>query len=181
MFNCKEEHFCDEFWGFFRSINKSPAEYYNVEGIGEATMRRVVFDCDRCGKKDIGGMAGLFDQKGESAENLLPEELFQRQVEKVGYRDALLVEMTASLLHRLSEVRSWNHYCDRCFGRIVEDIADVAMLKKAQPKTKQEPVPETKKGVAVVPPQKVVPPAKAPVKAPGKAPGKARFQEELSL
>jgi hypothetical protein len=145
MHNCQEPHFCDEFWGFFKAVGKTPAEYYNDDGIGEATMRRVVFDCDRCGKKDVGTMFGLFDEQGETESNRLAEEVFARQVHQVGFRENLLVGMVHGVLDKLHEVRRWNHYCDKCFRRMVEDLADVALLKRgAAPKPvlpKPEPPP----------------------------------------
>lgn len=149
MHNCQEPHFCEEFWGFFKAVGKTPAEYYNDDGIGEATMRRVVFDCDRCGKKDIGTVFGLFDERGEAAENRLSEEGFARQVHQMGFKENLLVGLVHGALDRLQEVKHWNHYCDKCFRRVVEDLADVALLKRSgkvdlgpAPKPAPKPTPE---------------------------------------
>ena len=162
MHNCQEPHFCEEFWGFFKAVGKTPAEYYNDDGIGEATMRRVVFDCDRCGKKDVGTMFGLFDEQGETDSNRLPEEGFAKQVHQMGFRENLLVGLVHGVLTKLQEVRRWNHYCDKCFRRVVEDLADVAQLKRSgAKKLADEPTPAPK-----VTPAKVIVPEPVPVLPP---------------
>jgi outer membrane biosynthesis protein TonB len=85
-------------------------------------------------------MFGLFDEQGETESNRLAEEVFARQVHQVGFRENLLVGMVHGVLTKLQEVRRWNHYCDKCFRRVVEDLADVALLKRgAGKKVGEEP------------------------------------------
>jgi len=137
MHNCSEPNFCREFWTFFQAMGLSPAEYYNEGGIGDAIMRRVVFDCDRCGKKELQEVFGLYNREGEGEEHLLDEEQRLELISGVGHKEPLVEALTFSTLRSLEEALGWVHYCRRCFTTVSDNLAKVANLKKpAKPKAK---------------------------------------------
>ena len=145
MHNCNEEHFCPEFWRFFEAIGSTPVEYYNRDGIGEAVMRRVVFDCDRCGKKDVEPVFGLYNRDGESEEHRLSEEGFFELLASAGKKDKLVAELSFSILEKVEEARGWIHYCDKCFGKMSDTLGQFVNVKKPpkkKPKKKEsKPAP----------------------------------------
>ncbi len=130
MHNCKEPHFCREFWAFFRTMGLTPASYYNEGGIGDEIMRRVVFDCDRCGKRDLTEVYGLYNREGEGEENLLGEDERFEQVTKVGHNAQLVEALTFGTLRSLEEGLGWVHYCRRCFMTVSDNLAKIANIKK---------------------------------------------------
>ncbi|MBM4373111.1 MAG: hypothetical protein FJ098_15760 [Deltaproteobacteria bacterium] len=168
MHNCQEPHFCREFWTFFKAKGLTPREYHNDGGIGEAVMRRVVFDCDRCGKKDLDEVFGLYDRGGEGPEHLLGEEARMEQVAEVGYRDPLVVTLSQGVFSGLAEGRGWLHYCRRCFAATAEGLAKIANVKpvaRTQPRTKNAaatPGPAARPATPAAPPAPRAPAPRAP-------------------
>lgn len=147
MHNCPHPHFCYEFWEFFRSRGITPVEYYNQDGIGEKVMRRVVFDCDRCGKRDIQEVFGIYDLKGEASENRLDESERIEAALTAGIADADVTRLTYMLLEQIEGIKGWQHYCRRCFQSIAEHVAKVlkppvvpSKMKKAAVKKVAHPV-----------------------------------------
>lgn len=125
MHNCPYPHHCKEFWAFFAAKGLTPAEYYNEGGIGEKVMRRVVFDCDRCGKKDIGEMFGLYTDAGEQPENRLTETRRAEMLSQFGYGSQDVNRLCTSVLETLEASKSWQHYCSKCFQRVVDGVATI--------------------------------------------------------
>ncbi|MBM4354994.1 MAG: hypothetical protein FJ109_14615 [Deltaproteobacteria bacterium] len=154
MHNCPNPHYCREFWHFFDAVGKTPAEYYNEDGIGERAMRRVVFDCDRCGKRDVEEMFGLYNTGGEAAEfHLTPEERGQR-VEKLGYATPDVPAVSYVILAELEKVRGWQHYCGKCFQAVVDAAGRILNLtprKVGGGKKKPAPRPAPPEGEAAEP------------------------------
>jgi len=128
MHNCPNPHFCREFWHFFDAVGKTPAEYYNEDGIGERAMRRVVFDCDRCGKRDIEEMFGLYNTGGEADEFRITPEERVRNVEKLGYSTPDVPAVSYAILAELEKVRGWQHYCGKCFQAVVDSAGKILNL-----------------------------------------------------
>lgn len=131
MQNCPSRNHCREFWAFFRERGISPAEYFNRDGIGEAIMKRIVFDCDRCGKKDIGEPWTIYRTSGpDEGKRIAPEEVrdvFAR-AGSLGCSDAFL----GSILDLLHADQGWEHYCDPCF-RKVASLAGAIVGKPPKP------------------------------------------------
>ena len=130
MHNCKEPNFCREFWSFFRTKGLSLANYYNEDGIGDEIMRRVVFDCDRCGKRELTEVYGLYNREGEGEENLLGDDERFEQVTKVGHNAQLVEALTFGTLRSLEGGLGWVHYCRRCFMTVSDNLAKIANIKK---------------------------------------------------
>lgn len=125
MHNCPNPHYCREFWSFFESKGITPAQYYNEGGIGEKVMRRVVFDCDRCGKKDIGEAFGLYTEAGELPEHRVPEARRADMLAQFGYASPEVVRLTFAVLEDLESVKKWQHYCGKCFQRVTDGVAAI--------------------------------------------------------
>lgn len=191
MHNCVEPHFCREFWTFFKAIGRTPAEYYNEGGIGDAIMRRVVFDCDRCGKRDLADIYGLYDRNGEEEENLLGDEARLELINRVGYKDPLVETLTFATLRSLEDGLGWVHYCRRCFMTVSDNLAKVANLKKPvkPPKPKPKVAAPAPEPAAEVAPEPILDPADEPApeagpktgKAGGKASGRKKSSGDLPL
>ncbi len=138
MHNCPNHHYCKEFWSFFAAKGMTPAEYYNEGGIGEKVMRRVVFDCDRCGKKDIGEMFGLYTDGGEGPENRIGEGRRLELVQQFGYSSGDMVKLTTAVLENLETAKGWQHFCGKCFQRMVDGVGNIlGESKKSPPKAKE--------------------------------------------
>lgn len=149
MHNCPERHFCQEFWNFFEAKGLTPAEYFNEDGVGDAAMRRVVFDCDRCGKKDLDQVYGLYDLDGENPENRLDIEVQTKRVAEVGYTTTVVTELMVVTMEQLEKELGWHHFCDKCWGKMVESLAQLANQKKpAAPKKPKAAKKEPKAEVA---------------------------------
>ncbi len=152
MHNCVEPHFCREFWTFFSAKGLTPAEYHNEGGIGDAIMRRIVFDCDRCGKRDLDTVFGRYDQAGEGEEHLLGEDARSDLIVEVGHKDPMVESLTFGTLRTLEDGLGWLHYCRRCFSYMADNLAKVANVKKParppKPRPKPEPEPAPKPAVA---------------------------------
>jgi len=172
MHNCEEPHFCREFWNFFDAKGVSPVEYYNEDGIGEKAMRRIVFDCDRCGKKDIQEVFGLYSVEGEAEENRLSPEQELETVSKVGHKDPLVATVAYHMMADLEGGKGWQHYCRKCFQKVADNVAQILNEKRPTPgkKTakKKEPV-ETP--TPIKEPEET---SKAPAPKKEKAPAKKR-------
>lgn len=117
MRNCPQPGHCREFWAFFRERGESPQQYLRQHGIEEDYMKRIVFDCDRCGKRDIGEPWTLWHQSGESEGQRLPPETIAAAFGKVGPLGCsqAFVEI---ILDALKTEHAWEHYCDACFRKV---------------------------------------------------------------
>ena len=136
MHNCPRTRYCREFWDFFRSRNILPPDYYNQDGIGDRAMRRIVFDCDRCGKKDIGEIYSAYRPEGEGPEFTVPEAQRRTMVESFGFAWDDLGPFVFHTLAHLEKERGWVHYCRRCFQQTSEWMAKICAVK-ANPALKE--------------------------------------------
>ncbi len=148
MHNCPNPHFCREFWHFFDAVGKTPAEYYNEDGIGERAMRRVVFDCDRCGKRDIEEMFGLYNTGGEAEEFRISPEERVRNAEKLGYSTPDVPAVSYAILAELEKVRGWQHFCGKCFQAVVDSAGRILNLAPKVEGGTPRKKPATKKGAS---------------------------------
>lgn len=145
MHNCPEPHYCPEFWRFFRAKGTTPVLFYNEGGIGEEAMRRIVFDCDRCGKKDIVNMFGLYSRGGETEEDRLDAAQRAELTAAVGHTDEHVVHISFNILEDLEELKSWQHYCKGCFQKVTDSTKSILHPprkpgKKKKPAAKEAPV-----------------------------------------
>ena len=93
-------------------------------------MRRVVFDCDRCGKRDLPDVFSLYSREGEGEEHLLDDEARLDLIIKVGHKDPIVESLTFDTLRSLQDGLGWLHYCRRCFMYVSDNLAKVANVKK---------------------------------------------------
>lgn len=157
MHNCPEPHYCPEFWRFFQAKGITPVEFYNEGGIGEEAMRRIVFDCDRCGKKDIPDMFGMYSRGGETEEDLIDEIQQAEMVKGVGHGHEHVSHITFSILGDLEQLRQWQHYCRVCFKKVADSAKSILNPPRKPGRKKAKPAP------------KVEEPAKPAVAAPAAA------------
>ncbi len=127
MHNCPRPHYCNELWQFFEAIGKTPAEYYNEDGIGEKVMRRIVFDCDRCGKRDLLEVYGLYNLEGEEEVCRLDEVQRADMLLQAGHTGEHISRISFIMLDELETSKEWQHYCRACFKDVADGIA--RMLK----------------------------------------------------
>lgn len=118
MRNCPYPNRCREFWVFFEERGITPVEYSNRNGIGESVMKRIVFDCDRCGKKDIGEPLSAFYTGGEAEGQRLPTADFAAMVERFGPLHCS-EDFLGGVLGLLKDELTWEHYCEPCFRKVV--------------------------------------------------------------
>lgn len=150
MKNCWLPHYCDKFHRFFEERGLTPIQYYNRDGIGAQAMRRIVFDCDRCGRKDIDPVFSRYSREGQADENLLSVEDRTALIDQVGYRYEDLGETVFSLLGNIEQAKGWFHFCDKCFGNIADSLAKIMNVTKARAEAKVE-APEEPANVAELP------------------------------
>lgn len=167
---------CREFWGFFRTRGQTPQQYLRLHGIEEDLMKRIVFDCDRCGKRDIGEPFTLFRTSGEQEGERIPSEEFAPLFAKAGPQ-ACSQGFLEVILAALKAEHAYEHYCDACFRKVAtlataivnKPVAKVpAAAAKASPVARalasDRPVPVVK--APPPPPPPPPPPAPAPKAAP---------------
>lgn len=123
--NCTEPQFCREFWDFFQKNGTNPQEYLRKFGIKEDVMKRIVFDCDRCGKKDIGEPVSVFFTDGEHDGERMTHEEFAASIERLG-KLPVSKEYLGDVLALLHTHEGWEHYCTPCFRKVAQ--AAVGML-----------------------------------------------------
>jgi len=143
MHNCPHPHYCRELWAFFNAIGRTPAEYYNVDGIGEQVMRRVVFDCDRCGRRSLPEVFSSYTEHGESEEYLLDEGGQAEAMDKMGYGPGNIARVTFTILRQMEELKGWQHYCRGCFRAITDGVA---VLLRESRSGRKKPAPRSKAG-----------------------------------
>ena len=127
MANCKRR--CDAFWLFFRKIQKTPREYYNKDNLGELCMRRVVFDCDRCGKKDIGKAFSRYQEDAYPEEKVLDKESKAALLEDSDFLYDDLGESFFSILQLIEREKNWRHFCHKCFHKVLSSWAAILEIK----------------------------------------------------
>ncbi len=151
MHNCREPNFCASFWNFFSQKDISPKIYYNYEEIGDKVMRRIVIDCDRCGKREIDTVYSLYNKEGEGEEFLLPEEERLQMVEDVGYgaHKEGFNPVVDAIFKYAEQEKKWVHYCQKCFQAINDSIgkalkieSSIKTTKKISKKAKKEDKPD---------------------------------------
>lgn len=189
MHNCEEPRFCPEFWAFFERRGIDPPDYYNEDGIGDRAMRRIVIDCDRCGRKDLDRVYALYRPEGEGEEYELSEEDREALVDEAGFAWDDIGPLLFHVMGELETGRSWVHYCKRCFGQMAEAVGKICQVKPAGKSAKKPAAkkPVAKKPAAEAPAEEAAPApdksaekatkkaAKAPAKKPAKkATGKMR-------
>jgi len=175
MHNCPLPHKCSEFWSFFDAKGISPAEYFNENGIGDKVMRRVVFDCDRCGKKDISELYGAYTREGETPEHRLGPEQRAEAARKVGYAGDHVTHITFGVVGLLEETRKWQHYCKKCFQKVADSVAGILEEKRSasyrgDEDARDEKPAETRFALPIAVRKPPAPPLVAPVVAVRKPP-----------
>jgi len=156
MRNCPYPDQCREFWAFFREQGVQPREWLRLHGLPEDLMKRIVFDCDRCGKKDIGVPFSLFRTSGEGEGNRLSPEEFQPSFEALGPLGCPQAFLEA-VLAALKDQCGYEHFCEGCFRKVGSLAA--ALVNRPAPKaparTSRQPavaevlaVPRARKEVA---------------------------------
>lgn len=134
MHNCRERHHCAEFWEFFRVRGITPAQYAGRDAIGEVVMKRVVFDCDRCGKKDVGEPVSAWRTSGPDEGQKLDPAAFHEVATRGGKEKVPCPEpFLLGLLELLRDQKGWEHYCVACF-RKVAGLAGGIVGKPAAPR-----------------------------------------------
>lgn len=128
MVHCDKK--CEDFWRFFRNINKTPAEYYNKNNIGELCMRRVVFDCDRCGKKDVEKVFSRYDEDTYPENKLLDEKTRAELFEESDYLYDDVGESFFQIMQIMEKEKDWRHFCDKCFIKVLGSWAQIMNIKK---------------------------------------------------
>ena len=124
MRNCTEPHYCPGFWQFFERRGVSPSQYLKQNGIEENVMKRIVFDCDRCGKKDVGVPWSIFHVGGtEEGQRLQPAEWLEHvaRAGDTGCTEGFLF----GVLGLLNEEHKWEHFCDSCFRKVAALSAQI--------------------------------------------------------
>jgi hypothetical protein len=158
MHNCPETHHCREFWAFFRERGITPVQFTNRNGIGEKVMKRIVFDCDRCGKKDIGEPWSVYrTSEPDEGRRLTAEEFHQvaAAAGPLGCPESFL----ASILDLLHTEHDWEHYCEPCFKKVASLAgAIVGRPVAAKPVAASSAMTAVGKALAAEP----RPPARAP-------------------
>ncbi len=130
MSNCRYPHYCNAFWRFFESRGLTPVRYYNEGGIGEQAMRRIVIDCDRCGRRDIGDVFALYTPEGEGEAYLVPLDEQHGRVQAAGYPAAELWPFLQGWLAQLERERQWVHLCGPCFQKLCDCTATILNVKR---------------------------------------------------
>jgi len=130
MHNCPQggQH-CRRFWAFFKDTDQTPVEYFNEDGIGERVMRRIVFDCDRCGKRDVNPTYSRYGPEGEGEEHLLDEAARKEVMGRHGYNSNASERAVFDLLVVFEEEKTWQHYCPRCFKTILDSVGKLLQEK----------------------------------------------------
>ncbi|RME56408.1 MAG: hypothetical protein D6795_01490 [Deltaproteobacteria bacterium] len=131
MHHCPYPNYCANFYDFWKKRRLLPVAYFNEQGIGESVMRRIVIDCDRCGKKDVSPFYSRFTEEGEGAEYLRDAGARKEMIERLGYPFAGIGEVVFTLLERLETDRKWFHYCEKCFSKITDAVATIYDVKKS--------------------------------------------------
>jgi len=133
MRNCPNRQHCREFWAFFEERGITPVEYSNRNGIGESVMKRIVFDCDRCGKKDIGEPLSAFVTDGADEGQRLPAADFAALIGRFGPLHCS-EQFLGGVLQLLKDELAWEHYCEPCFRKVVGGAGTiVGRAQKAAP------------------------------------------------
>jgi len=145
MAHCSQR--CEAFWGFFRKIQKTPREYYNKDNIGELCMRRVVFDCDRCGKKDIGKVFSRYDEEIYPEEKVLEKDQLSALLEESDYLYTDIGESFFQIMQIMEKEKKWRHFCDKCFSKALNSWAQMLDIKKRGRKVSSDSVATPKKSV----------------------------------
>jgi len=173
------DNYCTPFWDFFRHRGVTPAEYYNAGGIGEKVMRRIVYDCDRCGRRAVQPVYAL-DITGDEGTGPLGEEARRDAVLSRGYSAAAVTEAAYLILGIVQREKGWEHFCGVCFRHVCDGVAKALgerRPKKAKPQVAPEPVIEAEPVVVAAPAPtngKSKPAANATAKATAKAKAKAK-------
>lgn len=115
--NCPLDNYCPVFWDFFKRRGITPVQYLRQHGLGEDAMKRIVFDCDRCGKKDIGQPFSVYYTDGEREGERISDEEFQAQMGRIK-SIACSTEFLGSVLDLMHREEGWEHYCDSCMAKI---------------------------------------------------------------
>ncbi|HOE81683.1 MAG TPA: hypothetical protein PK329_01755 [Myxococcota bacterium] len=132
MRNCEKPGYCNAFWDFFKQRGITPIEYTNINGIGELVMKRIVFDCDRCGKKDIGVPLTAFYTDGENEGQPIPTEDLKGMIQR--FRPLQCSEQfIVNVMRLLKEELTWEHYCEPCFKKIVSGAGTIVGQRQKGP------------------------------------------------
>lgn len=145
MHNCPFPNYCEEFWGFFENRKILPKDYYNIDGIGEKVMKRIVYDCDRCGKKDIGEVYSHLSHEGETENKPLPDAQFIDRMKEFKESGLIDHEFFRSLLSLMRDAKGWQHFCGVCFKKMLALTAIILNIRsKAVKAPAAKPAPPAK-------------------------------------
>lgn len=139
------EHFCSNFTEFFEKNRIRPADYYNQDGVGNEVMRRIVFDCDRCNKKDIDEVFSRYQDGFAADGHLLSQEELEAMFKAKGFHFEGVGEAVSFLLGLMEERFGWIHLCAKCFDRAINWSA---RFLKVKPFITAETVKEQEKKAA---------------------------------
>ena len=150
MHHCPQPgEYCGSFWRFFEERDTTPVEYFNLGGIGEDVMRRIVYDCDRCGKREIGPVFSLLEEPFEigSEGEPLDEDGRADLVRSRGYEAPAVIEAAFVIMEIARREKGWDHLCGGCFRRVCDGVASALgeqrpRKPKAAPKQTEEAEPE---------------------------------------
>ena len=81
-------------------------------------MKRIVFDCDRCGKKDIGEPVTIFHTDGADEGQKMTADEFGAIMERTG-KLPCTKDLLGDVLEMLHRHEGWEHYCSSCFRKVV--------------------------------------------------------------
>ena len=142
--------YCRHFWQFFQARHITPVTFFNVYGIGEDVMRRIVFDCDRCGKRDIKSIYSLNVEVTEAGVEPGPlgDDERREAVRSRGYSNPAIVEAAYLMLGLVQREKGWDHFCTPCFQRVCDGVATALGEKRAKRKTAARPPSASASAVA---------------------------------
>jgi hypothetical protein len=139
------ENYCKTFFNFFEEQRISPSEYFNQDGVGDKVMRRIVFDCDRCGKKEIPKVMSRYLDGCASDKHVLSDEEMADAILEQGYHFAGVGEAVIYMMCLMERQNQWIHLCETCFGRLTLQIGK---FLKTKPFITQEVADDTPMPVA---------------------------------
>jgi len=135
--NCPERHLCPQFWQFFRARGVTPAQYAGKE----VFMKRVVFDCDRCGKRDVGEPFSVLHLSGNDEGQPLDLPGFHEVVARADVAQCP-EQFLRALLLLLKDELGFEHYCEACFKKVATMAAGMAgRAVPASPPARSAPAP----------------------------------------
>jgi hypothetical protein len=117
LHNCPSRNRCPEFKEFFKARGLTPLQWAQQIGVAEDVMKRIVFDCDRCGKKDVGEPWSAFQTSGPDEGRPLAPADFRALAERAAIPDGVDA-FVGQVLGLLRDGQGMEHYCEACFRKV---------------------------------------------------------------